>query len=330
MPFTASNPNMDNSKRPATKIKIHTQHDTRSLLEPTETAEILSPLSGELSRLLPDTGNLTESIIDLFARAEVIFQNRWGLSTMVLRIAEDIVVKFSRAADDTDEYSALEYLRKYLPNFPSPKPHGLIKLSDYYLMFMSYVPGSDLEKVWPQLDTAQKRSVSTQLNTLFLELRSLPYPKNKPLGGLQGQGCKDGRRGLRVSSKPIMNVNDFEDFVFTSGFRDTTQLYTRFLQGVCPPIPYKPIFTHGDVRPANIMVDRTVSEEWKVVGIVDWERAGFYPEYWESVKLTNNLSHSEGWDWYDYLPDCLHPRRYPERWFLDKVWDPLVEFCSSV
>lgn len=321
-------PNKDNSK--GSDPIIPSQNDTRSLLKPTDTAEILSPLSNELKQLLPSTSNLTESVIDLFSRAEVIFQQPWALSTMVLRVTADIVVKLSLGADDTDEYSALEYLQQHLPGFPFPKPHGLIKLSHYYLMFMTYIPGSDLEKAWPQLDVVQKSSISSQLNTLFLELRSLPHPENKQLGGLQGQGCKDGRRGVRVSSKPIMNVNDFEDFVLRSGFPNTTQLYRSFLQGVCPPMPYKPVFTHGDVRPANIMVDKAESGEWKVVGIVDWERAGFYPEYWESVEMTNNLTHSERWDWYAHFPDCLHPKNYPARWFLDRVWDPLVEFCSSV
>lgn len=37
------------------------------------------------------------------------------------------------------------------------------------------------------------------------------------------------------------------------------------------------VFTHGDIIPQNIMVD----ENYQVSGIVDWEAAGWYPDYWE-------------------------------------------------
>ena len=36
------------------------------------------------------------------------------------------------------------------------------------------------------------------------------------------------------------------------------------------------VFTHGDLGPQNIMV-----ENGHISGIVDWEQAGWYPEYWE-------------------------------------------------
>jgi Ser/Thr protein kinase RdoA (MazF antagonist) len=39
------------------------------------------------------------------------------------------------------------------------------------------------------------------------------------------------------------------------------------------------VFTHGDLDPRNILV-----ENGRVSGIVDWEQAGWYPEYWEYIK----------------------------------------------
>lgn len=40
------------------------------------------------------------------------------------------------------------------------------------------------------------------------------------------------------------------------------------------------MFTHGDLSPRNIIVLND-----KIVGIVDWEEAGWFPEYWEYVKF---------------------------------------------
>lgn len=42
------------------------------------------------------------------------------------------------------------------------------------------------------------------------------------------------------------------------------------------------------MNPRNIMVDRSVRPDstlgWSLSGIVDWESAGYYPEYWEYTK----------------------------------------------
>ncbi|MGG6498963.1 UNVERIFIED_CONTAM: phosphotransferase, partial [Bacteroidetes bacterium 56_B9] len=39
------------------------------------------------------------------------------------------------------------------------------------------------------------------------------------------------------------------------------------------------VLTHSDFHPRNIIV-----RDDKVVAILDWELAGFYPAYWEYVK----------------------------------------------
>lgn len=48
------------------------------------------------------------------------------------------------------------------------------------------------------------------------------------------------------------------------------------------------VFTHADLNPRNIMVDRVRApggeRHWEVAGIVDWETAGYYPEYWDCTK----------------------------------------------
>lgn len=38
------------------------------------------------------------------------------------------------------------------------------------------------------------------------------------------------------------------------------------------------VFSHVDIGPRNIMFD---PESLQITGIIDWERAGWYPDYWE-------------------------------------------------
>ncbi|KAF9234081.1 hypothetical protein BU15DRAFT_53061, partial [Melanogaster broomeanus] len=38
--------------------------------------------------------------------------------------------------------------------------------------------------------------------------------------------------------------------------------------------------THGDLLPRNILVDGS-----RITAIIDWETAGFYPEFWEYCRM---------------------------------------------
>ncbi|KAK2800118.1 hypothetical protein FQN51_006359 [Onygenales sp. PD_10] len=44
-------------------------------------------------------------------------------------------------------------------------------------------------------------------------------------------------------------------------------------------------FAHGDLSPRNVMVD----EGGHIIGLLDWEWAGWFPEYWEVVRMRLDL-----------------------------------------
>lgn len=86
------------------------------------------------------------------------------------------------------------------------------------------------------------------------------------------------------------------------------------------------VFTHGDLRPANIMDELDQDGSYKICGIIDWERSGFYPVYWEFLKATNNMSPVDADGWYLYLPECIRrPEGSDQRWLIDRsIWDKHV------
>jgi hypothetical protein len=57
------------------------------------------------------------------------------------------------------------------------------------------------------------------------------------------------------------------------------------------------------------------------MALIDWDFSGFYPEYWECVKMTNNLTSVERSDWYNFLPESVSHRRYSANWLIDRLWD---------
>lgn len=203
------------------------------------------------------------------------------------------------------EHQTLSYLEKHAPDFPAPRPHGLIHMGVYSFLFTSYIPDISLEKAWCDLDLDQKRDISHQVDLLLIRLRSIPYLKNAPLGDVATGVCRDLRRSQRISAEPITTVESFENFIF-AGSSSATPLYTGILRGLMPEST-NVVLTHGDLRPANIMVKIGDDMTWKVTAIIDWESSGFYPEYWETVKAMNLLTARDKFDWYKYIPQSISP-----------------------
>jgi len=279
--------------------------------------------STELQLFLQNDRPLSETLIDLLDESEVLYKSVWAASVMVFRVKETFAVKVLANEDNAStEHQSLTYLREHLPGFPVPQPHGLLRFGIYSLLFTSFVPGINLETAWSQLSDSEKQSISAQLNALLSQMRSLPFPDGTTVGGVGGLPCRDIRRTTRVSRKPI--INDQEDWVF-SGAKTVSPVYTRLLRSLLPTLLVKCVFTHGDIRPANILAQKAEDGSWTIAAIIDWETCGFYPEYWESVKATNILTPREESDWYNYLPDLASPNLYPVQWLVDRLWDRNME-----
>lgn len=286
---------------------------------------VLFPLSEELDGLLPSQENLSDALLALLAQGEVLYSTP---PAMVLRVGENIAAKITSEPHTKNEHFSLQYLQEQLPTFPAPRPYGLVRFHNYFVLFTTYIPGLDLEKAWPQLDDTQKQNISTQLDKIFISLRSLPFPKDTPLGDIQGEGCMDSRRWTRTSTTPIMTIDQFEDFIF-AGSKTASPVYKQLLRELTPNSTGKRtcVFTHCDVRPANIIVGKDEQGAWVVNGVVDWEQSGFYPEYWECIKITNILTPKDNFDWYKHLPECLSPARFPLQWLQDRVWERSLMNC---
>lgn len=292
--------------------------DIRRRLNENEPVTTIFPLSTEVEDLCRNYQSISEAIVSLLDNSEVLYESAWAASVMVFRINENLVVKAGHESYSTTEHQTLTFLQEHMPEFPVPRPHGLLRLGVHCFLFTSHIPGMNLENAWPELDCSQKQDISCQVDLLLAKLRSLPFPQHASLGDVAGGSCRDLRRSQRVSTKPIMSVTEFEDFIF-DGSNTATPLYVELLRGLMP-LSKKIVFTHGDIRPANIMVRRD-DGIWRVTAIIDWETSGFYPEYWEAVKATNLLTPRGHFDWYKYIPQSISPNQYPVQWLVDRLWD---------
>lgn len=67
------------------------------------------------------------------------------------------------------------------------------------------------------------------------------------------------------------------------------------------------VFTHGDIKPKNIMV----SKDGHINSLLDWEYSGFMPDYWEAAGMFMVV-----WEWEDDWAATME-RTKPKDWNFD-------------
>lgn len=304
------------------------EKDTLSRLSSASTASIVCPLSDVARRIIPlqsndipelltDSECLAASLKSLFGGSEKLYE--YGIRGAVFKCSNELVAKVITGLHDSTEYTSMRFLEECAPDIPAPRPHGLIRIGHYWAILMTYIPSRSLEGVWPSLCLEQKAQIRDQVNDIMIRLRDIKRPDGYPLGGVGRQGAKDAYDEVYRSKDIVETASKFLDFKFGNS-RSASDAYIKFLRGLLPSAKSTQIvFTHGDLRPANIMV-KMDEDQCIITGIVDWEDSGFYPDFHEATKCTRLLNHEECSDWYEYLPPCVAPASYPHWWLADRVW----------
>lgn len=142
-----------------------------------------------------------------------------------------------------NEAASLQYIRK-VTNIPVPTLYCAFEDAGAYYLISEYVDGVSMS----DLSGAQKETVTEEIEFHLATLRSLT---SKNLGGPSGIVIPP----YRVTHKTkydtwAVSASELEEYVFC----------------------------HNDLSQQNIIVD---PDTLKINAIVDWEYAGFYPEYFE-------------------------------------------------
>jgi aminoglycoside phosphotransferase len=160
---------------------------------------------------------------------------------------------------------------------PVPKILDIIDLPGCRrLVIMTRLPG---QKPSENLSETSPLLLEEDLRNVLLQLRTLKPPSDSCVTGFPDGPCWQYSLATRKPIGPFPSINAFHDFILDPdrAWGDSSEavltvskkLYTR---------NYQIRFTHGDLRPPNILV-----ENGRLSGIVDWETAGWFPEYWERV-----------------------------------------------
>ena len=149
------------------------------------------------------------------------------------------------------------------------------------------------------------------------ELRAIPSPSSCYFGSLETHICIDMRQLTRLNigeNRLISSEAEFNKFIMTDLLSDyPTEYYDMLLSMMRQD--HKVVLTHGDFHPRNIMV-----EDMVITGIIDWECAGWYPEYWEYVKALTSVGPVV--DWWRYLTTIIDP--WYAEWAIDRQFEKVM------
>lgn len=178
--------------------------------------------------------------------------------------------------------------------------------SDWDRVTMEYIEGQKLQQAWPVLTPDQRSDIVVQLRDYIAQLRAL---SGISIGRLDGQGvllpCIMQRTG-----GPFGTIAELHDWLVRPPKRLRTQ--TMYCHQITTQLAadYPIVFTHGDIAARNILV-----RDGRIVALLDWEYAGWYPDYWEYVFALRGLDNIDWEALGQHLP-LLFPNRYDLQYIL--------------
>jgi aminoglycoside phosphotransferase (APT) family kinase protein len=220
----------------------------------------------------------------------------------VIRLTEGTILKRGHAKYLRLEAEATHYVALHT-SIPVPAVYDFWTEDDgCACVVMEYMDGQTLHRHWRHLSVDQKMTVMHILRGFLEELRNLhqPYPKGS-IGSVSGGASFDCRISGQSLHGPFRDETQYNEWrISTFSMFGDKHLPTKLrLQQLRDEMPnnHQITFTHGDITRRNILV-RVVGEgtnDVSIVAILDWEQAGWRPEYWETAKFMFGNQETSEW-----------------------------------
>ncbi|KAM5447308.1 hypothetical protein MaudCBS49596_006072 [Microsporum audouinii] len=200
----------------------------------------------------------------------------------------------------------MQFVQKYT-TIPVPRVTKVYMCGKKQHLVMDAVDGQTLDSAWPDLTEEQRLNIVQEFTAFIQQLRGLVPPKEGTIGSTSLGPGYDHRLGDRHFG-PFNNIADFHLYVRRGV---SLEFWDEPVKQVHDPSrSYAIKYSHADICPNNVLV-----KNGKIVAIIDWEFAGWYPEYWEYTKI------HYGWrpyrkEFYDALGQTmttLHTQRSSEQ-----------------
>jgi aminoglycoside phosphotransferase (APT) family kinase protein len=226
----------------------------------------------------------------------------------VCRFGPRSVVKFT-AVTRAAEAVNIEYIAQNT-TIPVPRIQDVFMIGNRTYIVMDYINGSEMTYVSDTLSPEQNQAIRLQMKGYMSQMRALKPPNPGRVEAADGSGLFD----IRLTSSPFdpfPSVKEFHarlghEFVLRS--QDHRHMWSQF--AAVAQRRYRTTFSHGDLAPRNIII-----KDGRIAAIVDWESAGWYPEYWEYARWADSNFRSTQM-WHGLRDEILDP--YPDELRVDE------------
>lgn len=190
-----------------------------------------------------------------------------------------LCLKESGHATTRNEATALQLVEEYTKDIPAPKSIDHVTVEDGTgFILMTRIPGDQLDLVLFRMTNEERKALGRDLWACIKQLRRVPNTASKDLiTNTYGGPAYDYRFDDRKCG-PFNSTTDLANYLAGR----STEEETRAVYPELAPLyekKHEVYLTHSDLHQSNIFV-----QAGKLAGIVDWEYAGFKPEYWEYTK----------------------------------------------
>ncbi|KAI0521259.1 kinase-like domain-containing protein [Xylaria bambusicola] len=243
-------------------------------------------------------------------------------SERVVRVGQHYVAKYgeiTRPIEGENMIFAREHLKSVVPRLFAiyQRPRRRKREPAITYLIMEYIDGPPLSEVWDTMGEPERIRVVDSLHGTLQIIRNIPPPDY--FGGLGMAKFNDdifsdeddppeaGYGPFKTESELINALVSRYRSKAGDRLRHAADYYQRVLPHVLQGSG-KPVFTHGDLQPKNIMI----GTRGKVM-IIDWEASGWYPIWWEYA-TTMDASNLKD-DWHNYVPRCMSEFPNHFAWF---------------
>ncbi|CDR42134.1 RHTO0S06e10198g1_1 [Rhodotorula toruloides] len=169
---------------------------------------------------------------------------------------------------------------------PVPQVYGVVREGVATYIYLEYIEGEALHWAAPKLGSDGLSTISAQLRRMLDELHSLVAPEGAAMGSLDGSNlfafrCREDNakvRQLGATASTSALIDNYLRPRYLCKQGNTPEGWATIDAHLDRSAPL--VFIHGDIHAANILVSENEGKP-EIVAIIDWECAGFYPEWVE-------------------------------------------------
>lgn len=206
---------------------------------------------------------------------------------------------------------------------PVPKVYCAFEHKGRVYIVMKRLAGRNLTYGWVQRPEESKTRILNEVRSMIQQLRNIPPPIEVGVSNICQGPIYDQRLPKKSTWGPFQTIEGFHlelrNGIETKQIRDDAAAPPDLKELASfhdQPWP-RPVFTHGDLSSFNI-----IARGDEIVGIVDWETAGWMPPYWEYTSAWNVNPQNRFWQkevdkFLDPLPYDLKMEAIRRKYFGD-------------